>query len=455
MDYDILIIGAGPGGYVAAIKGAQNGKKVCVIEKEHIGGACLNEGCIPTKTLLKSVELMDSINKASDFGIEGITIKDIKMDLNGLQKKKKEIVDSLVTGVRSLLKKNDITLIEGIAAFKDKNTITVNGKDITADSVIIATGSVPAMLDIPISDEMPLLTSTEVLEMKEKYSSMVIIGGGVIGVELAYFLSKIGIKITIVEFLDRILSMIDHEIIDLVEKQIKSMGIEIITGATVTEIGSDRVVYTIGNEAKEIECDATVMSVGRKPNILIGGLDDIGIKTERGAIVTDHRMQSNVKNVYAIGDVNGNSMLAHTASMEGLIAIDNICGKDNHMNYSKIPSAIYLNPEIASVGLTEEQARKKYGEVKIGKFPMMGNGKSMIEGNQNGFIKIICDKDYLEILGAHLYCIHATDMISELSLAMEIECTADELVNIIHPHPTISEGIGEAAHAIVGKAIHI
>ncbi len=454
MDFDILIIGSGPGGYVAAIKGAQNGKKVCIIEKEDYGGTCLNIGCIPTKTLLKSVELMDNVKKSSAFGIDGVEEEKINMNLDNLQKKKNEVVTTLVSGVKGLLKKNNVETRDGIASIKDTNTVTVDGNDITGDVIILATGSVARMLDIPTNSKMPVLNSTDVLNLTKKYNSMVIVGGGVVGIELAYFLSKIGVNVTIIEFLDRILPMVDLEITREVEKHIRSMGIELITSATLKEICSDKVVYSVDGSTDNIKCDAVMMSVGRDPNIQLPGLDKLGLKIDRGAIVTDGHMKTNINNIYAIGDVNGKSMLAHTASMEGLVAISNICGNDDLMDYNSIPSAVYISPEIASVGLTEEQAKLKYGDVKIGKFPMRGNGKSLIEGDQNGFIKIICNKEYGEILGAHLYCVHATDMISELTLAMELECTADELIKVIHPHPTVSESVGEAAHAVEGLPIH-
>ena len=454
MEYDIIIIGAGPGGYVAAIRAAQLRKKVCLIEKGSLGGTCLNAGCIPTKSLLKSIDMMEEIKKNHMFGIEGIEVDKIHLNIDKLREKKNDIVRTLVSGIEMLLKKNKVTVINGTATILDKNTVMVGDEKMYAESIIIATGSKPKKLLVPISEKMPVLTSSEVLDLNKIYDSMVVIGGGVVGIELAYFLSSIGVKITIIEFLDRILPMVDKEITVLVEKQLSSMGITVITGANVKEICNEKVIFSVNNKIDEVMCDAIMVSVGREPNTESLELENAGIKTSGSDIATNSKMQTNIKNIYAIGDVNGKSMLAHTASMEGIIAIDNICDGNNEIDYSIIPNAIYLNPEIASVGLTEDEAKEKYKKIKIGKFPMIGNGKSLIEGNQNGFIKIICNDHNLEILGAHLYCARATDMISELSLAMNLECTADDMSKVIHPHPTISEGIAEAMYAVNGNSIH-
>lgn len=453
-DYDIAVIGAGPGGYVAAIKAAQMGKKVCIAEKEHFGGTCLNVGCIPTKALLKSAETLKEVKEAAAYGVIGVNEADIKINLEDVQKRKTQVVNTLVNGVQGLLKKNGVNIYNGAAEFVDANTIKVGNETIKAANIIIASGSAPKMLPVDINDSMPVYTSTEVLDMTEAPEKMAVIGGGVIGVELAYFLANIGVKVTIVEFLDRILPMVDKEITDMIEKQFKEMGIEINTSAKVTAIESDGVAFEKDGKLHKAGCDAVLMAVGRRPYTDGLKLENAGVNIERGAVVTDETMATNVKNIYAIGDINGKVMLAHTASMEGIVAVENICGHNTKMDYSKIPSAIYIKPEVASIGLTEEQAREKYGNIKVGKFPMMGNGKALIEGETRGIVKIIVDEKHLEIVGAHLYCIHATDMIAEMSVAMNLECTADELVKMIHPHPTVSEVIHEAAHAAESKAIH-
>ena len=365
-DYDIAVIGAGPGGYVAAIKAAQLGKKVCIAEKEHFGGTCLNVGCIPTKALLKSAEMFNEVKEAAAYGVTGVDAAALKINLNDVQKRKQQVVGTLVNGVEGLLRKNGVTVKRGAAEFVDAGTIKVGDETIKADNIIIAAGSAPKMLPVDISSEMPVYTSTEILDMTEAPKKIAVIGGGVIGVELAYFLANIGVEVTIVEFLDRILPMVDKEITDLIEKQFAEMGIKINTSAKVTAIEKDGVAFEKAGEGLKLE--------------------NAGVHVERGAVVTDDTMATNVKNIYAIGDINGKVMLAHTASMEGIVAVENICGHNSKMDYSKIPSAIYIKPEVASIGLTEEQAKEKYGKIKVGKFPMMANGKALIEGETRGLV---------------------------------------------------------------------
>lgn len=453
MDYDIIVIGAGPGGYVAAIKAAQLGKKVCIIEKDHVGGTCLNVGCIPTKALLKSTEIMKHVREAGQYGVE-IPDGDIALNLEKVQIRKKQIVGGLVNGVKGLLKKNGVSLVTGSGRLLDSHTVQVGERRFTAETIILATGSAVKELPLENDGSIPVYTSTEILELTEVPAKTTVIGGGVIGVELAYFLSSAGSEVTILEFQDRILPPVDQEITAGVEQQFKDMGIVIHTSANVVKIENNAVCYEKNGVRKTTECEAVLMAVGRKPFVDNLGLEAVGIRSERGAVVTDSFMRTNIDNIYAIGDINGKSMLAHTASMEALIAVENICGHERKMDYSKIPSAIYICPEIASIGLTEDQARKKYGAVKVGKFPMLANGKSQIEGESSGMIKVIADEKYLEILGVHMQCTHATDMIAEMCVAMNLECTADELIRVIHPHPTISESIAEACHAIESKAIH-
>ena len=453
-DYDLIVIGAGPGGYVAAIKAAQLGKHVCIIEKEHFGGTCLNIGCIPTKALLKSVEMLKSVEEAESYGIRGVYSEDAVLDLKKVQQRKQSIVKTLVNGVQGLLKKNGVAIRTGEARFVDDHTVQVGEETISADHLIIASGSVAKSLPIDIDKGMRLYTSTEVLDLEEISDQITVIGGGVIGVELAYFLANAGSKVTIVEFLDRLLPMVDEEITTMIAQQFTDMGVEIYTGARVQRVEKDGVVFEKDGQNQKAECDAVLMAVGRQPYTEGLGLECAGVKTEKGRILTDETMATNVKHIYAIGDVNGKSMLAHTASMEGIVAVENICGISRKMDYDKIPSAIYIQPEVASIGLTEEQAREKYGEIKVGRFPMAANGKALIEGEKRGLVKVITDKKYMEIVGAHFYCIHATDMIAEMSVAMNLECTADELIKAIHPHPTVSEVIHEACHAAESRAIH-
>ncbi len=453
-DYDIAVIGGGPGGYVAAIKGAQLGKKVVIAEKEHFGGTCLNVGCIPTKALLRSAEALKEVKESAAFGVIDLDVSEAKLDMVKVQERKKKVVGQLVGGVQGLLGKNGVTIKNGEAVLKDAHTLEVGGETVTAENVIIATGSVSKGLPIEISDKMNVMTSTEALDLDKAPESIAIIGGGVIGIEFAYLLSSIGTKVTVVEFLDRILPMVDEEITQQVTAHLQEQGVTIHTSAKVTEITDDGVKFEKDGAEDEVKVETVLMSVGRAPRL--DGIDTeaLGIKTERGAIVTDSKLQTSVPGVYAIGDVNGRIMLAHTASAEGLVAVNNICGKKAEMDYDKIPSAIYIQPEIASIGLTEAQAKEKYGKVNVGRFPMLANGKAKIQGEERGLVKVIAEPKYGEIVGVHLYCVHATDMIAEAAAAMKLESTAEELAATVHPHPTVSEVVMEAMEAVGGKAIH-
>ena len=455
MNYDIVVIGGGPGGYVAAIKAAQMGKSVCIIEKDTFGGTCLNVGCIPAKALLKSVEILNEVKHASDFGVKNIEVSNAELDMAQVQKRKNTLVNQLVSGIGGLMKKNNITVIKGEGSFVDKNTIMVADRQIQGESIIIATGSSVKLLPLQADPGMTIYTSTDILDLENMPTEIVIIGGGVIGIELAYYLSNIGVKVKIVEFMDRILSLMDQEITDLVSKQFHRMGIEIHTNAKVTKIDKAAIELEQDGKTHSLNCDAVLMAVGRQPNIEGLKLEAPGVKVERGAIVSDDHLATNVKGIYAVGDVNGKLMLAHTASMEAIVAVEHICGIDSKMEYDMVPSAIFIKPEIASIGLTEEQAKEKYTDIKVGRFPMMANGKAKIEGETRGFVKVITKVESGEILGAHLACTHAADMISEFSLALKMECTAEEIARAVHPHPSLSEAIHEACHAAAHKAIHL
>lgn len=454
-DFDVVVIGGGPGGYVAAIKAAQLGKRTAVIEKRNLGGVCINRGCIPTKALLRSAEALKEVKESAKFGIVDLDVSTAKLDLNIVQKRKETVVGQLTAGISGLLKKNGVTVINGEGKLKDKNTVIAEGKEYTTGYVVLATGSSIKSLPITIDSAMDVLTSDDALNLTETPDSIAIIGGGVIGIEFAYFLASIGSKVCVIEFLDRILPMVDEEITAQVTGMLKGMGVEIYTSAKVTEITKDSVLFEKNGKQESVKVSKVLMAVGRSADL--GGIecDKLGIKTERGAIVTDLSLKTSVDNIYAIGDVNGKAMLAHTASMEGIIAVENICGHNKVMDYDKIPSAIYVQPEIASVGLTEAQAKEKYGSVKVGKFPMFANGKAKVAGEENGLIKVIVEPKYNEIVGVHMFCIHATDMISEAVVAMNLESTAEEVAMSIHPHPTVSEIYHEAFHAAIDKAIHI
>lgn len=452
-DYDIAVIGGGPGGYVAAIKAAQMGKKTVIFEKEKVGGTCLNVGCIPTKALLRSAQALKEVKEAGKFGViqmEGAP----ELDLAKVQIRKQGVIGQLVGGVEGLLRSNGAVLKKTEAVLTDAHTIAAGGETVTAENIIIATGSQAKSLPIAIDSAAKVLTSKEMLDISEKPDSVAVIGGGVIGIEFAYFLAVIGVKVTVVEFLDRILPMVDEEITAQVTAHLQELGIEIYTSAKVTEVKADAVVFEKDGKLQETACDQVLMAVGRGPDLTGIDTETLGIKTNRGAIVTDAQLRTSVNNIYAIGDVNGRAMLAHTASMEGIVAVETICGKKAAMDYDKIPSAIYIEPEIASIGLTEKQAKEKYGEIKVGGFPLMANGKAKVAGEERGLAKVICEAKYGEIVGVHLYCIHATDMIAEASVAMKLEATAEEVAMAVHPHPTVSEIMHETMHAVGGRAIH-
>ena len=455
MKYDITIIGAGPGGYVAAIAAAQQKKRVCIIERAKEGGVCLNEGCIPTKTLIKTVRLANAVKKAGDFGINGIDESKISIDMEKLQTRKKAVVSQLTAGVKGLLIGNGVTIINGTAAFKDKNTVVVGENEVSSDYFIIATGSnarLPAF--IKTEGKNNIITSREALETVAVPQKLAIIGGGAIGIEFAYIFSNLGAEVVVFELMEQILPMADTEIVAMVRERLEKTGVRIFTGAKVQAVRNNTICFEHDGKSLEENAECVLMAVGRSPNTEGLNTGAVGLRLEKGAIITDGTMKTNIENIYAVGDVNGVSMLAHTASHEGMIAVKNICGqKKDTLDYSRVPSCIYLEPEIACIGMTEAQAREKR-EVKVGRFPLAGNGKALVESETEGVVKVILDAHTDEILGFHMYGIHATDMIGEIAAAMTAEATAWEIINAIHPHPTVSESIPEAFMSAYGKAIH-
>ncbi|MCD8141425.1 MAG: dihydrolipoyl dehydrogenase [Planctomycetaceae bacterium] len=455
-DYDITVIGGGPGGYVAAIRAAKEGKRVCLVEREHLGGVCLNEGCIPTKTLLKSANLLSEIRHAGDFGIVGIDAGAARVDMTKLQARRTKVVATLVGGVKGLVRGNKITLVEASASFVDAHTIEAGGTRITSDYFIIATGSEVFMPPfIALEGKNTLLSSREALLLDAVPSSVAIIGGGVIGVEFASLLNKLGSKVTVLELLPDIMPMVDREVSGLAKKRLEKDGIVFRMQARVTSVKDNTVFYELGGKAESVRADAVLMAVGRVPRTDGLNAETIGIEFDGKAIRTDARLRTSVPNIYCIGDANGKVMLAHVASHEGIMAVEDICGKPAAMHYDRVPSCIYLDPEIACIGLTEDAAKAEGREIKVGRFAMVGNGKSLVEGDTDGIVKVIVDAKFGEILGMHMYGKHATDMVSELSVAMTAEATADEIIESIHPHPTVSEAIPEAFMAAYGRAIHL
>ena len=454
--FDIVIVGGGPGGYVAAIKAGQLGYKVAVIERENVGGVCLNWGCIPTKTLLKSAKVFEQFKHAKDYGID-VKPDSFSANFPDMIKRKDSVVRRLTGGVAALLKKNGATLIKGFGEVVDATHVKVGEETIEAKFIILATGASVIMPPIPGLQEGFdagfVLTSKEILDLKTLPSSLVIVGGGVIGLEFATIFNSLGTKVTVIEKQPTILSSVDEEIRGLFFKKISKDGVQIITNATVSSLGQGTVTYDVDGKTTDIKVDKVLMAVGMKPNTK--SFSSLNLAMEKAGVQVNEHMQTSVSNVYAIGDVTGKFMLAHVASHAGLVAIDHIHGHDAKMDYRTIPSGIYTFPEIAMVGLTEQDAKAQGIDYKVSTFPVMANGKAMGENEKDGLVKIIVSKPYNEIIGVHIMASSATEMITEATLAINLEATAEELVNTIHPHPTLAEMIMEAAHGIIDKPIHI
>lgn len=441
--YDVAVIGGGPGGYEAAIRIAQLGKKCVLIEKDKLGGTCLNRGCIPTKALLHSAEVYKTVCEAVAYGI---TSNDACFDYQKMSEKKDSVVNKLRKGIGYLEKKAGVEVVMGMASFKDKNTIVVSDQEIIADKVIIATGSAPARIPIPGIDSQGVMDSDKVLAMTECPKSIIIIGGGVIGVEFATLFSTLGVKVTIIEMLSEILPTVDAEIAAMMRKELMKKGVDIYVGAKVEKIEAGVTVHFNQNGSKIVTGEACVVAIGRKPVTDGLNLAGIGVEQNRGFIVVDDCLKTNVAGIYAIGDVTGKIQLAHVASAQGMVAAANIAGEYKTMDYSIVPSCVYTEPEIAGVGLTEAQAKEKGFDINIGRFATSANGRAMIMGVKSGMVKVITDKKTGEILGCHMMAPRATDMIGELCATMRAEGTIEELSDTVHAHPTVSEIIMEAAH---------
>lgn len=456
MNYQVVIIGGGPGGYVAAIRAAQCGLKVALVEKESLGGTCLNRGCIPTKALLRSAEVYETINRATEFGIEASSAG---VDAARIFARKDGIVKQLVNGVRGLIHANKIDLYTGRGEAVTPREITIYEKSgmktITTEKLIVATGSKPFVPPIPGFDTPGVITSDEALNLGEIPKSMVIIGGGVIGLEFAYLLQTFGCQVTVIEMLPAILSMADREIAGELVTSLKKLGVKFFTNSKVSAIakGEDGLVveYLAENAAHKAEGEKVLISTGRVANI--EGMEALGLDGKKGIPVND-KMETRIPGVYAIGDVTGGIQLAHVASAQGIIAAENAAGLSSGYNGEAVPSCIYTNPEVAWLGMSEEAAKEKYTHIKVGKFPFQASGKAMAYGETKGFVKIICEAQYGEIVGVHIAGPHATDLISEGVLAKSMEATLEELAHVIHPHPTLSEAIMEAAHVAMGQGIH-
>lgn len=455
----ITIIGGGTGGYVAAIRAAQLGAQVNLIEKDSIGGTCLNWGCIPTKALVYSSEKYSEMQNARRFGIE---VSDIKLNMERVIKNKEKVVKQLVSGVEFLLKKHDVNVIKGTASLKDKNTVSVKTdegvKELDTDYIIIATGSKVKKAPIKGVDSEGVLTSKEILELTDLPDSLAIIGGGIIGMEFAFIFSNFGVDVKVIEYLDNILPGLDQEIVSEISSIARREKIDVTTGAEVKEIskeeGNYNIKYKKGEEQHELNTDKVLVATGREANF--GGLelDKLGIEKENNSIKVDKHLKTNVDNIYAVGDVTGKILLAHVASHQGVVAVENILGEEKEMDYDAVPSAIFTKPEIATVGITEKEAEEKDIDYKVGKFPFRANGKVKTMNKRKGFIKIIIKKDNHEILGCSIIGVHATDLIHELTLAVNKNMKVEDLIETIHAHPTTSEVIHEAALDTLGRALH-
>jgi len=465
MNFDIIILGSGPGGYVAAIRASQLGMKVAVIEKENLGGVCLNWGCIPTKALLKSAQVFNYINHASDYGIN---VSKPTAEFNNMISRSRGVADGMSKGVNFLMKKNKVTVIEGFGRLVRGKKIVVTDKEgkkaeYSAEHIVIATGGRAKELPNLKIDGKKIIGYREAMTLPAQPKKMVVVGAGAIGVEFAYFYNSIGTNVTVVEFLEQgILPREDADISKELTKIYKKAGMNILANSSVenVDISGDQCKVTIknrkDNSVQVIECDVVLSAAGVTPNIEDIGLEVLGIETDRGMIKTDAFYQTNVPGIYAIGDVIPTQALAHVASAEGITCVEKIAGHHPEpIDYNNIPSCTYCWPEVSSVGMTEAQAKEAGYELKVGKFPFSASGKASASGAKDGFVKIIFDAKYGELLGAHLIGANVTEMIAELVVAKKLETTGKEILRAIHPHPTMSEAVMEATAAAYDEVIHL
>lgn len=463
MNYDLVVIGSGPGGYVAAIRASQLGMKTLVIEKAEIGGICLNWGCIPTKALLKSAQVFNYLKHAGDYGVA--LESEVRPDLANMTARSRSVAEAMSKGVQFLFKKNKIELLNGSGRLADKQTVLVTDKDgketrVTAKSIILATGARSKELPNLKQDGTRIIGYREAMTLKKQPGSMVVVGSGAIGSEFAYFYNTLGTKVTLVEFLPNIVPLEDEEVSKQLERSFKKTGMEVMTSSSVESVDTTGKLCLVtiktpkGTEQREAEI--VLSAVGITPNLEQLGLEELGIELENGKVKVNEFYQTNVPGVYAIGDIVAGPALAHVASAEGIVCVEKIAGMNPEpLNYKNIPGCTYTSPEIASVGYSEKAARDAGYEIKVGKFPYTASGKASAAGNKEGFVKLIFDARYGELLGAHLIGDNVTEMIAEMVVARKLETTGHELIKAIHPHPTMSEAIMEAAAAAYGEVIHI
>ncbi len=460
--FDLIVVGSGPGGYVAAIRASQLGLKTSIVEAAELGGICLNWGCIPTKALLKSAQVFEYIQHAADYGI---TVKDAEADFSGMVKRSRGVADGMSKGVSFLMKKNKIEILVGWGKIQPGKKVEVTDKDrkktvYSADNIIIATGARSRELPAMKIDDKKIIGYRKAMTLEKQPKKMVVVGSGAIGVEFAYFYSSIGTEVTVVEFLDRIVPVEDEEVSKALEKIYKKAGMKIMTSAEVTAVDTKgkgcKVTVKSAKGEEVIECDIVLSAVGIVSNLENIGLEDVGILVEKGKIKIDEFYKTNMPGYYAIGDVVPGPALAHVASAEGIICVEKIAGHHPEaLDYGNIPGCTYCSPEIASVGYTEAKAVEAGYEVRIGKFPFSASGKAAAAGAKDGFVKLVFDKKYGEILGAHLIGANVTEMVAEIVAIRKLETTGHELIKTVHPHPTMSEAIMEAAAAAYGEVIHL
>ena len=455
--YDVIVLGSGPGGYVTAIRASQLGLKTAVIEKESLGGVCLNWGCIPTKALLKSAQVFEYLKHAGDYGLK---IKDYDKDFDAVVNRSRNVADGMSKGVQFLMKKNKIDIISGYGKIKPGKKVDVDGKEYSADHIIIATGARSRELPSLPQDGKKVIGYRQAMTLKKQPKKLMIVGSGAIGVEFAYFYNALGTEVTIVEYMPRIVPVEDEDVSKQLERSFKKSGIKIITSTEVTAVDTSGkgVKATVKTKKGEetLEADVVLSAVGIKTNIENIGLEDVGIVTDRDKILVNDFYQTNMPGYYAIGDVTPGPALAHVASAEGILCVEKIAGHHiEALDYGNIPGCTYCSPEVASVGLTEAQAKEQGLDIKVGKFPFSASGKASAGGNTEGFVKVIFDAKYGEWLGCHMIGAGVTDMIAEAVLGRKLETTGHEVLKTVHPHPTMSEAVMEAVADAYDEVIHI